>query len=412
MGGPDSVPAPAPAAVTAEATEAEAKRTVNTFAAVSFLHDAGSDMVFPVWPLFMREVLKADMAVLGLVDGLGDAMVSLSSAAAGYVSDRIRRRKVFIWPGYLMGGAARVGYALSATWQQVIPFKVLDRAGKIRSAPKDAIVADISTRSNRGGRFGYLRMMDNLGAVVGILFAIAFVWAFSATPRTYRALFMVAAIPSVIGALIVVLMIKERPAGGIKVFKGLRLHDLGRDYRLFLVLSAIFAVSNFSYSFFLIFASVHHFQDAFVPVLYLTFTAVAAIVSIPFGRLADTWGRKRVMTLSLLLWAAVSVVVLADQGFAAIIVAFVLYGAHKGALEPVQRAFVSELAPSDFRSSGLGAYQMVVGLCALPASLIAGFLWDAVGAWAIFAFALALTLVAVAMLQFVREAEHGPAAAG
>jgi MFS family permease len=408
MGGPD--PAPVPAAV--EVTEAEAKRTVNTFAAVSFLHDAGSDMVFPVWPLFLKEVLRADMAVIGLVDGLGDAMVSLSSAAAGYVSDRVRRRKVFIWPGYIMGGAARVGYAVSVTWQQVVPFKVLDRAGKIRSAPKDAIVADISNRSNRGRRFGFLRAMDNLGAVVGIVFAIAFVWAFSATASTYRTLFMIAAIPSFVGALVVVLMIKERPAGGIKVFKGLRLKDLGRDYRLFLLLSAIFAVSNFSYSFFLLFASAHHFQDAFVPVLYLTFTAVAALVSIPSGRLADTWGRKRVMTLSLLLWAGVAVVVLADQGIVAIVVAFVLYGAHKGALEPVQRAFVSELTPSDFRSSGLGAYQMVVGLCALPASLIAGFLWDVVGAWAIFAFALAFTLVAVGMLQFVREAEHGPAGAG
>jgi MFS family permease len=388
--------------------EAEAGRTVRTFAAVSFLHDMGSDMVFPVWPLFLRNVLKANMEVVGLVDGLGDAVVSLSSAVSGYASDRLRRRKVLIWPGYLMGAAARVGYAFARTWPQVLPFKVIDRAGKIRSAPRDAIVADLSTKGNRGGRFGLLRAMDNLGAVVGILLTIALI---SVVGMGYRTLFLVAAIPSVAGAMLVLLLIKERRAEGVKVHKGLRLRDLGRDYYLFLALSGLFSLTAFSYSFLLIFAQDAGYEDAFVPVLYLVFTAMAALLSIPFGRLADSWGRKRVMTLALLLWMSVSVVLLADTTLVTIVVALALYGAHKGALEPVQRAFVSELAPADFRASGLGAYQMVVGILALPAGIVAGVLWEVVGPWAIFAYALALTSVAVVMLQFVREREEGPAGA-
>lgn len=395
-----------------EADEAETDRTVRTFATVSFLHDMGSDMVFPVWPLFLRNVLKANMEVVGLVDGLGEAVVSMSSALAGYASDRLRRRKVFIWSGYLMGAASRVGYALVSSWPQVVPFKVLDRAGKVRTAPRDAIIADLCVKRTRGSRFGLLRAMDNLGAVVGILFAIAFVTLFG---HDYRTLFMLAAIPSVLGALLVVARIKERKAEGVKVYRGLQLKDLGRDYYLFLALSSIFALTAFSYSFLLIFAQREGYTDAFVPVLYLLFTAVAAIVSIPFGKLADSWGRKRVMSLSLLLWMSVSAVLLLWGSLLAVLLALVLYGMHKGALDPVQRAFVSELTPANFRASGLGAYQMVVGLLALPAGLIAGTLWETVGPWAMFALALALTSVAVVMLQFVRETEMpatGPDAEG
>lgn len=386
-----------------EADEAETDKTVKTFATVSFLHDMGSDMVFPVWPLFLRNVLKANMEVVGLVDGLGEAVVSLSSALAGYASDRWRRRKIFIWPGYLLGGASRVGYALVSSWPQVLPFKVIDRAGKMRTAPRDAIIADLCVKKTRGSRFGLLRAMDNLGAVVGILMAIAFVTLFG---HDYRTLFMLAAIPSVLGALLVVVRIKERKAEGVTVYRGLRLKDLGRDYYLFLALSSLFALTAFSYSFLLIFAQHEGYSDTFVPVLYLVFNAVAALVSIPFGKLTDSWGRKRVMSLSLLLWMSVSALLLLWASIIAVLIALVLYGMHKGALEPVQRAFVSELAPSNYRASGLGAYQMVVGFLALPAGLIAGTLWETVGPWAMFAFALVLTSVALVMLQFVREHEE------
>lgn len=105
----------------------------------SELNDLGSDMIYPVWPLFVTSVLGANMAVLGFIDGLGEAIVSISQAASGYVSDRLRRRKIFIWTGYLLGSLSRIGYALTTLWQHLIPFKIMDRAGKIRGAPRDAI---------------------------------------------------------------------------------------------------------------------------------------------------------------------------------------------------------------------------------------------------------------------------------
>jgi MFS family permease len=250
--------------------------------------------------------------------------------------------------------------------------------------------------------------MDNLGPVAGILIAIAFVTLFG---HDYRTLFLLAAIPSVLGAALVVVRIKERKAEGVRVYKGLKLKDLGRDYYLFLALSSVFALTAFSFSFLLIFAQHEGYADTFVPVLYLLFTAVAAVVSIPFGRLADSWGRKRVMTLSMMLWMAVSALLISWGGLIAVMVAMVLYGMHKGAMDPVQRAFVSELAPANFRASGLGAYQMVVGFLALPAGLIAGTLWEVVAPEAMFVFALVLTGVATVMLQFVREREE-PATTG
>jgi len=147
--------------------EHESKRTIRILAAASFLNDFGSDIIYPVWPFFVTSVLGANMAVLGFIDGLGEAIVSLSSAASGYASDRLKRRKVFIWLGYLFGSASRIGYAVATVWQHLIPLRVLDRMGKIRSAPRDAIIADLSTDQNRGGNFGLLRTMDNLGALCG-----------------------------------------------------------------------------------------------------------------------------------------------------------------------------------------------------------------------------------------------------
>src|SRR4030043_1687486 len=120
----------------------QARKTVRIFAAASFLNDMGSDIIYPIWPLFVTQVLKANMIVLGFLDGLGEALVSISQALSGYISDRIRKRKVFVWLGYLFGASSRIGYALSKTWQHVIPFRILDRAGKVRSAPSDVLTAD------------------------------------------------------------------------------------------------------------------------------------------------------------------------------------------------------------------------------------------------------------------------------
>jgi MFS family permease len=381
--------------------EEKNKRTVRTFAAASFLNDFGSDIIYPIWPLFLTTVLGANMVVLGLIDGLGDALVSISQAISGYVSDRIRRRKVFVWTGYLFGAASRVGYAISTIWEQVIPFRILDRAGKMRGAPRDALIADASTNQNRGRHFGLLRAMDNLGAVCGVVLCIICFWLLNIG---YRELFFFAAIPSVIAALLIVFFIKERKLQEKKLFRGLAFRDLNKNFKVFLFLSALFALGSFSYSFLLIFAKQFGFEVIFIPVLYLIFTVFAAVFSYPFGRLSDRIGRKTVLLISYVFWAAVCLIFIFLQSYWLILFTFVLYGLHRAALEPVQKTLVSELAPLEYRASGLGGYQMVIGLCALPASLLAGVLWDSISIETPFYLSLGLTVISsLLLLFFVKE---------
>jgi MFS family permease len=389
-------------------TKSESRRFLTVFSTASFLNDFGSDMLYPIWPLFVIGFPGVNMAILGFIDGLGDAIVSISQAGSGYLSDRTGKRKLFVWLGYLFGGTSRLGYALSHlinSWHLLVPFRVLDRSGKMRGAPRDAIIADISTDQNRGRNFGLLRAMDNLGAVFGIItcLILASLYTIDFVPQ----LLIIASVPSLIGATIVFIFIKDRKTN--KIYKGLSLKDLTRNFKLFLLLSSIFALGSFSYSFLLIYVGNLRLETTFLPVLeiqillYLLFTVVASLTSLPFGWLADKTGRKTVLILSFTFWALVCFIFPYATSLTTVAALFALYGLHRGAIEPSQKALVSELSPEGYRASTLGAFQMVTGLCALPASVIAGILWTTSGDYAPFYLSLVLTVIASVLLVLVRE---------
>jgi MFS family permease len=376
----------------------EVKRTVRTFAWASFLHDMGADMIFSVWPLYLRNVLGANMAAIGFIDGLGEAVVSISGAIAGYLSDRWGKRKLFVWLGYFCGGLARIGYALSTSWMHLIPWRILDRSGKMRTAPRDAIVADISDEHSRGRNFGFLRLMDNGGALCGIVLSIILVQYLP-----YRTIFLIATIPSFAAALYVYIRAPERTAKKIRTFRGISLKNFSTPLRLYTLSSALLELGTFSYSFLILAATADYFPAWSAPIFYFAFTFMAAAVSLPFGILSDRIGRKNVLWLSMTAWAAMLILMLVSNHPAAIIAAVLLYGVQKGALDPVQRSFVTELADPSVVASTIGGFNMVIGLCSLPASFMAGILWDAYGPEAAFTLSLSFTAASACILIFVKQ---------
>jgi MFS family permease len=372
----------------------ESRKTVRSFYIASFLNDLGSDMIYPVWPLFVTVVLGANMAFLGLLDGIGEALVSFSQAVSGVLSDRMQKRKIFIWTGYLCASLSRIGYGAATAPLHLLPFRVMDRLGKIREAPRDAMVADLASEKRRGSSFGMLRALDNLGAVCGILVCIVLF------PHTgYRQLFSLAAIPSAIGALVILLMVRDMKKGNI--FVNLSIRDLSPRLKLYFIASALFGLGSFSYSFLLLYATASGFSQGFVPVLYLLFTATASATSYPFGRLVDRMKNKFLLMGAFLLFGFMC------SGFIffrnGLILLFILYGLHKGVLVPVQKTIISSLAPPSRKASILGGYQMMLGFCSLFSSVLAGILWETYSMMAPFVFSVFTSLAASGVLLWVRD---------
>jgi MFS family permease len=376
----------------------EAKKTFRTFALATFLNDLGSDMIYPIWPLFVTTVLRANMAALGLVDGIGEALVSLSKAASGYLSDRIHKRKIFIWIGYLMAAVSRLGYSLSTRWPQLIPFKILDRLGKERSAPRDAYIADISDYKNLGRHFGLLRAMDHLGGLCGILVCILLIRFCG-----YRTIFIFSALPTFISALLIITRIQESKPPSFNTGPEHKHLDLNPRFILFLVIGALHALGAFSYSFLLLYAKEIGFTTTFIPLLYLIITASASLSSLFSGKLAFRMGSKPILLISYLAWIWVCIIIILSQSHVVLLISFIFYGSYKGILIPIQRTIASELAPVAYRASFLGLFQMVTGLCALPASLVAGLLWEKFNPLVPFYCSLLLTIISGVLVFFLKS---------
>lgn len=375
----------------------ENKKTVWIFSIGAFLNDLGYYAVITVWPIFVTSVIGASVTFLGFIDGLGDAFVSLSQAGSGFLSDKLKKRKIFIWLGYFLAFVSRIIYAVSYQPWHLIPGKILDRSGKMRDAPRDAIVADVTPKEKRAAAFGILRSADRGGAVLGLLASILLLGYFS-----YRQMFLLAAIPSLIGSLIILFFVREsRKPDNVKTEFSFRF--VSRDLKIFTLTSAIFTLGAFSDSFYILAASKLGVSLKFVPLFFLAFLFFSSIFAIPFGKLSDKIGRRFVLATAFVLFIIVNLIFIFYNSFWMIFLAFIVYGIHSAAYEGNLKTMVAEFAPIPLRASVIGGFQMLIGLIALPASLIAGILWDGIGLKAPFVLSLALTLIALPLLFFVRE---------
>ncbi len=370
------------------------KRILRAFSASSFLNDMGSDMLLPIMPLYLLS-LGAGTAFIGFLDGLGTAVVSLAQMVSGYLSDRLGRRKIFIWTGYLAGALGKLGFGLGRTPGHMIAPKVVDRLGKVRGAPRDAMLSDVYGPEKRGWAFGVLRAMDNGGAFTGALLA----WLLVNT-IPLRWIFFIAAVPCAVAALVILFTLPENRVK--REPKRLSLRLLDRNSRLFLLFVFTASLGLFSYSLLLIYAERAGVPPGMIPLAYLAMTATAVLASYRGGRMLDRLGRRPVLVLSLLSFILLcAVAVLGPSGWWSMIL-LVLYGLCMGLFEPALSCAAVELVPAEARGTILGATRLVMGLAALPASWLAGWLWESVGSWAAFLTGGAFVLIALLLLPLVK----------
>lgn len=371
-------------------------RNVFILGITSFLTDLSSEIVYPLVPLFLTSVLGAPFVVVGLIEGIAESTASTLKVFSGWLSDRMRRRKPLTILGYGISTASKPVLAAATVWPIVLIGRFIDRLGKgVRTAPRDALIADCTDASCRGRVFGFHRAMDTSGAALGALLAVV---ALGVIGERYRLIFLLATIPGVLGVASL-FFIRERvhPHSGTALPE-LSLSQFDRKFKLFLLASAVFFIGNSSDAF-LILRAKNLGLTAFAAVLaYVVYNLVYAAFSMPAGSLSDRIGRRRVISAGFVIFSLVYL------GFAfagsSILVwpLFAVYGLYMAMTEGVGKAFAADMAQPHVRGTALGTYNTVTGLLTFFSSLIAGVLWDAIGPGAPFVFGAASGLLATIIL--------------
>lgn len=376
----------------------------NVFASglVSFFMDISSEMIYPLVPLFLANVLGTSKAVIGLIEGTAESTASLLKVFSGYLSDRTGNRKWLMAAGYGVSTLSRPFVALAAGWQQVLGARFIDRFGKgIRTAPRDTIIAEATDKAFLGRAFGFHRSMDTLGAVVGPALAFFFLGLFS---NNYRAVFWLSIIPGIIAVVLIILFIKEKtkPPAIPSERPKLTLAHFDWRFKFFVLIAALFALGNSSDVFLILKAQQTGIPTLMIPVVYLLFNLIYSLTAIPAGMAADRFGKKRVILAGFILFAFIYYAFAVAGNTKTIWALFALYGVFMGLTEGIQKAFLATIISVDFKATAFGVYNTAIGLAMFPASLLAGWLWDNVSPAATFYFGAATAaLSAVAFMAFI-----------
>jgi MFS family permease len=382
-------------------------RNVFVLSLTSFLTDASNTMVFPLMALFLDNVLGVKTSLIGLVEGVVEGAASLLKMLSGWLSDRLGERKRLIAGGYWSSTLAKAFLVTAGSWWFVLLVRFLDRVGKgLRAAPAQALVADASGKEQVGRAFGFYKMMDVLGGMMGLLAAGGIVSLAQGgrlllARHTYQALVLAAMVPAVFGALLVTLDIqeKDRPRSASPPLPSLGWRGLSVRFKTFLAIVLVFALGNSSDAFLTLQAQNVGASMVHVILLLVVFRAVYSLVAWPAGALSDRLGRKRVLVGGWMLYALVYVGFALARSTWHLWSLYILYGLYNGATKGVERAFVADLVPAFAeRGAAYGTYNAILGLAALPASLIAGILWQTLTPAAPFLLGAALALLAVVLL--------------
>lgn len=371
-------------------------RNVKALGVVSLFTDISSEMVYPLTPLFLTIVLGSPAKIVGLIEGIAESVASLLKLYSGWTSDRLGRRKPLALAGYAFSAVSKPMIALSTVWGHILGARFVDRVGKgLRTAPRDALIAESCPEEMRGRAFGLHRSMDTIGAVIGPLLGYLFLRRFSPDylrqhTDLMRWLYVIAFVPALLGVLTLALFVKERRKPALKEtapdqperpkepdLKRLpSWSSLSPDYRRYLLLIGLFSIGNSSDTFLILRAQGMGLNVTQTLLLYALYNVVEAALAYPAGYLSDRIGRKSLLVTGYLVFALVYLGFALLTGVWTVGVLFVLYGFYYTLTQGVQRAFAADLTHPDRRAGEMGAFHMVVGLFALPASLLAGVLFD------------------------------------
>ncbi len=376
-------------------------RNVYVLGLVSLFTDISSEMIVPVRILFLVTVLGTPITIAGLIEGIAESTASLVKVWAGRRADRVTNRKPLIVAGYGISNAVKPLLALAGAWPQALGLIFVDRVGKgVRGSPRDALLADSTAPAYRGKAFGFHRSMDTLGAAIGPLIAYA-ILAFS--QDNLRAVFAWTAVPALLSILVVVFFLHDErrslPTKAAAPATGRQsLAALGRPFWIFTAIATIFALGNSSDAF--IFLRTESLEDslAAVPLVYFVFNLVYALLATPLGVLSDRWGRLPVLFTGYLAFAVVYLGwANATENWHAWAL-FAVYGIYAAATEGVSKALVSDLIPKGQRGAAMGWFNGLIGLAALPANLVSGWLWSQFGPSAAFQVGAGLGCAAAGLL--------------
>ncbi|MBU1672176.1 MAG: MFS transporter [Actinobacteria bacterium] len=340
-------------------------------------------MIYPLLPIFLSSVLGAGAVAIGLVEGVAEGTASVLKGFSGYISDRVGRRKALILAGYGISTFAKPLFAAADAVWQVLVVRFVDRVGKgLRTAPRDAMIAETTDPSIRGKAYSFHRAMDTLGAVVGPAIAFLLMWLLRGTgDSAYRWVFLAAFVPGLVSVLIIVFAIREKRAGARADRPHLTLRGLGRDYRALMLVVALFMLGNSSDAFLLLRARSLGMQAYLIPLLWMAFNLVYSVAAVPCGMLSDRIGRKKPLLIGFILYGFIYV----GFGFAHRLVYVWLlmgaYGVFYGLTHGVMSAYVADLAPPGMKGTAFGVYHTTDGISRLLASVIFGLIWQSSGTY-------------------------------
>ena len=375
---------------------------------VGLLMGVSSEMIHRLLPLFMVTVLATSATTVGIIEGLAESTALIVKVFSGVLSDWLGKRKGLAVLGYGLGALTKPLFAVASSSGLVLTARLLDRVGKgIRGAPRDALVADLTPPEIRGAAFGLRQSLDTVGAFLGPLLAVGLMllWA-----NDFRAVFWVAVIPGVLAVLLLLFGLRE-PANPVREkrvnpIRRENLQRLGAAYWWVVAIGAVFTLARFSEAFLVLRAEQGGMALALIPLVMVAMNAVYSLSAYPFGKLSDRVSRQGLLAVGLIVLIAADLVLASSAHWAVVLAGVALWGVHLGMTQGLLAALVADTVPADLRGTGYGFFNLVSGIAMLVASVLAGMLWDRLGAADTFYAGAVFSVLALGMLWWHGRRMH------